>query len=107
MSRETACLWSGLACWLLGLGTVFSFNLWSENTWFGKNFFELVDFMTANIMLPMGGILVALFAGWIMRREISETELEMGAAYNYWQFAIRYVSPLAVALVTLSAIGVI
>ncbi|WP_434151737.1 sodium-dependent transporter [Methylocaldum gracile subsp. desertum] len=107
MSREKACLWSGLSCWLLGLGTVFSFNLWSGNTWFGKNFFELVDFLTANIMLPVGGILVALFAGWIMRRETSETELEMGSAYNYWRFTIRYVSPLAVALVTLSAVGVI
>jgi len=107
MSRGTACLWSGLSCWLLGLGTVFSFNLWSENTWFGKSFFELIDFLTANIMLPVGGILVALFAGWVMKREATETELEMGAAYRYWQFAIRYVSPLAVALVTLSAIGVI
>jgi NSS family neurotransmitter:Na+ symporter len=107
MTREAACLWSGLGCWLLGFGTVFSFNLWSENTWFGKNFFEIVDFLTANIMLPIGGILVALFAGWIVTREISETELEMGSTYKYWHVAIRYISPLAVALVALSAIDVI
>lgn len=107
MRRETACLWCGVGCWLLGLGTVFSFNIWSDAVWFGKNFFELVDFLTANIMLPVGGILVALFAGWIMRRESSEAELEMGSAYAYWRFAVRYVSPFAVALVTLSAIGVI
>jgi NSS family neurotransmitter:Na+ symporter len=107
MPRETACLWSGVACWLSGLGTVFSFNVWSDVTWFGKNFFELVDFLTANIMLPVGGILVAFFAGWIMRRENSEEELEMGSAYAYWRFAVRYVSPFAVALVLLSAIDVI
>ncbi|BBA33641.1 sodium-dependent transporter family protein [Methylocaldum marinum] len=107
MTREAASLWSGVTCWLLGLGTVFSFNVWSENTWFGKNFFEIVDFLTANFMLPLGGILVALFAGWIVMREVSEAELEMGAAYKYWQFAIRYISPLAVALVALSAIDVV
>jgi NSS family neurotransmitter:Na+ symporter len=105
MSREAASLWSGLACWFLGLGTVFSFDAWSDWTWFGKNFFELVDFLTADIMLPVGGILVALFAGWIMRREISEAELEMSErAYALWRVLVRYVAPLGVAVVALRAL---
>jgi NSS family neurotransmitter:Na+ symporter len=105
LTRQKACVWGGLGCWFLGLGTVFSFNSWSGATWFGKNFFELVDFLTADIMLPLGGILVALFAGWIMGRETSETELEMGRAYDFWRVLVRYVSPLAVAVVFLRAVG--
>ena len=83
-----------------------SFSSASPATWFGKNFFELVDFLTADLMLPLGGILVALFAGWIMRREVSETELEMGRAYAFWRVLVRYVAPLAVAVVFLRVIGV-
>lgn len=101
LSRSNACLWSGFVCWFLGLGTVFSFNAWSSVTWFGKNFFELIDFLTADIMLPLGGILVALFAGWILPRAASEQELEMGRTYRYWLILVRYVAPAAVALIFL------
>lgn len=101
LSRSKACVWAGSVCWFLGLGTVFSFNAWSEKTWFGRNFFELVDFLTADIMLPLGGILVALFAGWILPRAASESELEMGRTYRYWLILVRYVAPGAVALIFL------
>jgi NSS family neurotransmitter:Na+ symporter len=106
LSRAKATLWSGFGCWLLGLGTVSSFS-GTGTTWFGKNFFELVDFLTADLMLPVGGILVALFAGWIVKREVSETELEMGRAYDFWRALVRYVAPIAVALVFLRAIGIL
>jgi NSS family neurotransmitter:Na+ symporter len=106
-SRDRACLYAGFVCWVLGLGTVLSFNFWSSLTWFGKNFFELLDFLTADVMLPAGGILVAVFAGWIMPRAISEGELEMGRAYPHWLNLVRFVSPLAVAAVFLRALGLI
>lgn len=105
LSRQKASLWAGMVCWFLGIGTVLSFNTWSGRTWFGRNFFELVDFLTADVMLPLGGILVALFAGWIMKREITEAELEMGPGYDFWRILVRYVSPLAVAVILLRAVG--
>jgi NSS family neurotransmitter:Na+ symporter len=109
LSRSAASFWSGATCWLIGLGTIFSFNNWSEYTWFGKNFFELLDFLTSDLMLPIGGLLVAVFAGWIMRSADSEAELEMGAGpgYRVWQFLIRYIAPAGVGIVFLRAIGVL
>ena len=101
MTRSKACVWAGIVCWFLGLGTVFSFNTWSERTWFGRNFYELIDFLTADIMLPLGGILVALFAGWILPGRASEEELEMGRTYRYWLILVRYVAPASVALIFL------
>ena len=107
MSRGAACWYSGLACWALGLGTAFSFNVWADWKLFGKNFFELVDLLTAEIMLPVGGVLIAVFAGWVMRREHSEAELALADPRHYlaWRVLVRYVAPVGVALVFLDAMG--
>ncbi len=108
-SREKACVWSGLATWLLGLGTVFSFNVWSNVKFFDRNIFELLDYLTANLMLPIGGFCIAVFAGWIMKRQHSEQELNMPnvASYQVWKILISYVAPLAVFFVFLHVIGVL
>jgi len=109
MSREMACVWTGLATWLLGLGTVFSFNVWSEFKIFDRSIFHLVDYLTANLMLPIGGFGVAVFAGWIMKRQHSEQELQMPGAQSYqaWKFLVCYIAPAAVFLVFLNVVGVI
>ena len=109
MDREKACLFSGAACWLTGLGTVFSFNIWSEVKWFGKTVYEWVDMLTAEIMLPVGGVLVAVFAGWIMSKADSESELKLQDPRHYqaWLILVRYIAPLGVVLVFLDAMGLI
>jgi NSS family neurotransmitter:Na+ symporter len=101
MNRHLACLWSGTVTWLLGLGTVFSFNLWEDVRLFGKTIFDVLDYLTANLMLPIGGLLLALFAGWVMHEHDSHDELsdDGTAVYRLWRFLIRYVSPVAVAIV--------
>jgi neurotransmitter:Na+ symporter, NSS family len=108
LARKTASLYCGLACWLIGLGTVFSFNLWSDSQWQNRNVFEWVDFLTAELMLPLGGVLVAVFAGWILPSRLSREELEMGheQAYLTWQILVRYVAPIGIAIVFLDAFGV-
>ena len=109
MSRIKACVISGLVTWLVGLGTVLSFNAWSEIKFFGKTFFDVLDFLTANIMLPLGGLFIAIFAAWIMKRETTADELEMGQgpAYQSWRILVRFITPIAVIIVFLNAIGLI
>jgi NSS family neurotransmitter:Na+ symporter len=110
-TRIYAATASGLVVWLLGIGSVFSFNIWSgeEHQIFGKTFFDLLDYLTANIMLPLGGLLIAIFAGWQVKRASCVDELAIGqeSAFNLWYTVIRYISPVAVVLVFLKAIGVI
>ena len=107
MSRPQAAFWSGLVTWLLGLGTAFSFNIWAEVKLFGMNIFEQLDFLTSNLMLPLGGIGIAIFAGWLMTKETSQEEFAMTskAGYTTWQVLIRYIAPIAVTIVLLHAIG--
>lgn len=108
LSRPVSCALMGVAAWLFGFGTIFSFNLWSEYQWFGRSFFDLLDFFTANIMLPLGGLFIALFAGWVLPRTITADELRAdGRVYAVWRILIRYVAPVAVFIVLLNLLGVI
>ncbi|MBK8814403.1 MAG: sodium-dependent transporter [Methylococcaceae bacterium] len=109
-SREKACLWSGLVAWVLGLGTVFSFNAWKNVKLFERNFFELIDYLTANLMLPIGGFCIAVFAGWIMKQEHSKEELDLPGehlSFQVWKFLVSYIAPAAVFLVFLNVVGVL
>lgn len=107
MTRHAAAFWSGLATWLLGFGTVLSFNVWADVKVLGLTFFEHLDYLTSNLMLPAGGIFMALFAGWVMSKTMSRTELNMQskAGYSLWHVLIRVVAPVAVLIVLLHAIG--
>lgn len=108
MNRVVASVWAGGVTWLLGIGSLLSFNLWKGNTLFGKNFFELLDYLTANIMLPLGGVAIAVFAAWAMSRTATEQELNVGNSvmFNVWRFLVRYITPTAVIIVFLNAVGV-
>jgi NSS family neurotransmitter:Na+ symporter len=109
IARAKACIGAGIVTWFLGVGTVLSFNLWSGFKLFDKTFFDLLDYLTANIMLPLGGLFIAIFAGWIMSKAATQDELDMGDHFGYrlWRFLLRYVTPLAVLIVFLHAIEVL
>ncbi len=108
MSRKRASIISGLVTWVLGIATVLSFNLWSEVKLFDKTIFDLLDYLTTNIMLPLGGLLIALFAGWAMKQNHSRGELGLRqTGYTIWQILIRYVTPIAIIVVFLNKIELI
>jgi NSS family neurotransmitter:Na+ symporter len=107
--RLKASVLAGIFTWVVGIGTVLSFNEWAEVKLFDKTFFDLLDYLTANIMLPLGGLFIAIFAAWIMGRQSTLDELEMGdhVGFQTWYFLVRFVTPVAVVVVFLKAIGVI
>lgn len=109
-TRVKASVVSGLATWLVGLGTVLSFNHWAELTLWGKTFFDLLDFLTSNIMLPLGGLFIAVFTAWVMKSKSTADELalaEKSLGYILWRILVRFVTPIAVTIVFLNAIGVV
>ncbi|EIC20639.1 sodium-dependent transporter [Thiorhodovibrio frisius] len=95
--------------WLLGIACLLSLNLWSDITLFGKGFFDFFDYATSNVLLPIGGVLIAVFAGWVLSRQVTAAELMGGERRGYllWRFLIRYISPVGVTIVFLNAIGLI
>jgi NSS family neurotransmitter:Na+ symporter len=108
ISRRRAAVIAGLATWLLGLLTVFSFNIGKTWTLFGLTMFELLDYLTANIMLPLGGLLIAVFGGWVMKEASTREEFAMpDFIYTLWRFIIRFITPAAIGIIFLRVIGLI
>ena len=107
LSRARATFLSGCVIWLLGLGTVFSFNIGSEIKWLGLDFFNLLDYLTANIMLPIGGLLVAIFTAWRMKQLhiLDELQVDHGFLFKAWRFTMRFITPLAIFMVFLDFAG--
>jgi len=110
-SRLKASLSMGFFFWFLGIFAILS-NIDGAKellTWGGKNFFDWVDYVTAAIMLPLGGLIMAVFVGFI----IPESEVQkvvkpqLKWAYKPWYFSLRYITPVAMFVVMLSLMGVI
>lgn len=107
MSRMGSTMLAGFVCWALGIASILSMNLWSDFTplgsigmFEGKTIFDLLDFFTANIMLPLGGLLVAVFAGWVLSRDVVKSELDLSPTmFRLWYAIVRYITPVAVAAV--------
>jgi NSS family neurotransmitter:Na+ symporter len=115
-TRRYAAVVAGVATWLLGILTVFSFNIWSSFTplgfiriFEGKTLFDLLDYLTANIMLPLGGLAIAIFAAWLMKETDVKEELAVAhnTWYQLWHFLVRYITPVAVIVVFLNVIGIL
>lgn len=109
MTRVKASTLAGGAIWLFGIGSLLSFNLWSEYKLFNKTFFDLTDYVTSNVMLPLGGLLIAVFAVWKMSADSSRSELGLsdGIGYRLWRFLVRYLAPVAIILVLLQVTGLL
>ncbi|RLA45007.1 MAG: sodium-dependent transporter [Gammaproteobacteria bacterium] len=100
-NRFTANLLLGGMAWVLGLGTVLSFNEWDQYKFAGMTFFEGVDFLTSRIMLPLTGLFIAVFVGWILAPAVSKKELNGGhsRAWSFWYWVLRYICPPAITVV--------
>lgn len=109
-SRPKVAAMTGFALWFVGLATVFSFNIWSGFHPLGfwepaadKTIFDLLDYLVSNVIMPLGGILLGLLAGWALSREAVMDELGVGDSrfFRYWLFLTRYLVPVAVSFVFL------
>jgi len=107
-TRVRAAMYAGAVAWVLGLGSLLSLNLWSDKTLFGKTFFDLVEYLSVNIMLPVGGLFISIFAAWLMSRSSTFEELKLNEkGYLAWKTGARFIAPVGVVLILLQeAFGV-
>ena len=99
---------SGFVLWILGLGSVFSYNVWKDfypldflTIFEGRVIFRILDYVTANILMTLGSVFVAIFAGWVMSKSTTLEALGMddGPAYKIWRFLVRFVAPIVVGYI--------
>jgi len=109
LSRRTIALIIAALTWAMGLASVFSLNIWSEVTIGGKDIMSAIEYVAADIMLPVGGLLIAIFAGWILSNRITRTELDdkmPNWAYSTWLWITRVFTPLMILVVIGGILGV-
>jgi NSS family neurotransmitter:Na+ symporter len=104
-TRSQAALMVGAAIWLIGMGSVLSFNVLADTTFLAGTIFDNIDYLTSNIMLPLGGLLITIFAGWIMCRNSTSDELgSAGFLYKVWRVLARFIAPIGILFVLINAV---
>ncbi|WP_246944868.1 sodium-dependent transporter [Bacillus pinisoli] len=102
-TRQKATWILGTIIFLFGIPSSLSLGAWSGFTIFGLNFFDAVDFLASNILLPLGGLLTALFVGWALKpKQATEmADLSESTIGKLWIFALRFVAPVLIVFVLL------
>jgi NSS family neurotransmitter:Na+ symporter len=104
-TRAQATVMVGLVIWIIGFGSVLSFNLLADVKFLAGTIFDNVDYLTSNIMLPLGGLLITIFAGWIMCRNSTSDELgNSGTLFKSWRLLARFIAPIGILLVLINAV---
>lgn len=105
-TRAQATVIVGVVIWAIGMASVLSFNVLGDMTFLAGTLFDNVDYLTSNIMLPLGGFLIAIFAGWIMCRNSTSDELGgSGTLYKAWHILARFVAPVGILFVLINAVS--
>ncbi len=95
---------------ILGIFCSLSMGVWSGFHVFGLNIFDLLDWVSANMLLPLGGLFISLFVGWFLGPKKAFHELRKGSNikqryFKTFLFLVRFVAPIAIAIVFLHGLG--
>lgn len=109
LSRSRAAMFVTGFCIVTGVLSSLSLGVW-EDKMFGLGFFDLLDFVTAKIMLPLSGFLVCLFVGWYLKRSVSFEELTNGGRlkapyFPVYMFILKFLAPIAILLIFVHELG--
>lgn len=108
-SRRTATAVIGILVFALGLPAAMSFGLLSDIQISGRGILDAVDTMVSKFLLPMGGILIAVFVGWHVNRThaLHDANLTNTRLGSLWIWLLRYLVPITITVILLQSIGVI
>jgi len=99
---------AGFSAWVLGALAALSFNIWQDfkpmdfiPLLSDKTIFDLMDFFVSNLLLPLNGLLIALFASWALSRKtmLDQFGFKDGYLFKYWLFTVKYIAPVAIGFI--------
>ena len=101
-SRSRAAVTSGVLMWLVGLMVLLSFNRWQDiRPLLGLTVFELLDYIAANLMMPLAGLLMIVLVGWWLPRESAQQAFSRGSRYRFmaWLLLLKYIAPILIVVI--------
>ena len=110
MTRKRAANFVTGCCIFFGIFCSLSLGATKEYTLFGMSTFDLFDFVSTKIMLPLGGLLVSVFTGWALDKKIVKGEITnygtlKGSIYPYLIFLLKYIAPVAISFIFINELG--
>ncbi len=96
-----------LTAWLIGIFCALSFSTLADfKPLAGKTIYEVLDYVTSAVLMPVTGLLVAVFAGWIVSEKTATEELQLGSGLRFraWRFLVRFVVPLTIVMILVNGI---
>lgn len=113
-TRKRAVLSVGIACFIFGIPSALSGSSILFANWdaiYGKTFFQTIDDLVSVWLLPIGGLLISIYSGWVLDTEIMKEEFlkgtKLGFLFRAWYFFIRYVCPIGITLILLQKSGIV
>jgi NSS family neurotransmitter:Na+ symporter len=113
-SRKKSVLIAGGAVFVFGIPSALSSSEYFFANWarlYGKNFFSTIDNIVSSWLLPIGGLMIAIYTGWVFEKEMSREEFQSGTVFRWlwrpWRFFIRWVAPAAIGIIMLQKAGLI
>lgn len=98
--RRRAAWVFGLLIFIIGIPSALSFGVLSKVNVFGGTIFDFADLLTSRIGMPIGALLVSIFAGYILTKKQTKDELDMHPLfYNVWRFLVKIAAPIAIAMI--------
>ena len=112
LTRSRAAKLVTAGCTFLGVLCSLSLGIGKELTIFGLTLFDLFDFLTAKIMLPLGGFFIAIFTGWyldkrIVWEEVSNNGTLPKVVYRIWLFLLKYIAPIGIGFIFINELGLL
>ena len=114
-SRRKSAFCAGSISWLLSTLSVLSFSNWSDfyplnfiTIFEGKTFFDIFDYATSTVLMPLGGVFIAIYVGWVLKRSVTEEEFTKGGdntGYKTWLFLVRYVAPVVLLIIFINLVS--
>lgn len=110
LARTAATVMATIAITIMGIPCSLSMGAMAKVQFLGKTFFDWLDFIASNVLLPLGGLLIVAFVGWYLGREKTETEItnegKLKAGYlPLFIFIAKFVAPVVIAIVFLHGLG--
>lgn len=112
VSRKKAAVIVSIGVTILGILSSLSMGLLKSYTLFGLNFFNLLDFVTAKIMLPLGGMMICIFTAkrvdkLLLKEEVTNHGTIRFYFFNTYAFFVKYIAPIAIGLIFLNELGLL
>lgn len=100
LGRKAATILSSIVIWLLGIACLLSFNEWKDVLIYDKNIFDLLDYLTSKLLLPLTGLGTIIFGAWFMKQKTIQQELNLNDFwFTIWTILTRFIVPVAVVVI--------